>query len=57
MANQKRFEVVKFTLEQSEAVKDCIGKALEDIKEYGITVGNAKEFTILSDALALFTNK
>lgn len=55
MANQKRFETVKFTLEQAALVKELIKIQIDFIEKKGLDGSNASQYVSLQNALSLFT--
>lgn len=57
MANQKRFEVVKFTIEQANLVIELINARIMGLQADGITANNAAEYVMLQESFKAFTNK
>lgn len=55
MANQKRFEVVKFTIEQAERVQALVNGQISFIEEKGVDAFNAKEYVAMQEIKRLFT--
>ena len=55
MANQKRFETVKFTIAQSVKVQELIKQHICFIEEKGVDSFNAEEYVMLREMLKAFS--
>ncbi len=57
MANQKRFETVKFTVEQARIVIDLINEQIQLIRDETVSEGNASKFVKLQGLLVTMAER
>lgn len=57
MANQKRFETVKFTLKQAALVIELINSRIRELQDGGINANNAAEYVMLQETFKSFTTE